>query len=972
MKKGTQLPNINKILIHRLRKYNFQNFSQILNTPEPEPSYFSYFENITNIIYNTMYNDEPNIETEIDKDLDKFSEENIIISDAFDKIWFKKDKDNNKKTNLKILLEEESDIYINKIDNKYKIFCNNHKEIPKIKNKSNINNKNDELIKNQRFLNLKSIYITNEDILLGIPDEYKVQHNEFKTDPDLLSKPVNYLRVKCDGLIKMSTQIDKELEKIIGHTNKLDHYIQNNWQPWNLNINLYFENIKIYHKKIDSIKNKALGNTSKLILKEIKRKNIKKLRDICKQFKTIKESIMTLASLIKNVKQYKLINELIYKNQNYIENIKKIAKGKVGIIDLFEMSLKNFKENNNSHTSSELNKILEEYFQDFVYIDETYLNSFEMFQISEANYKLISSYSYGIKRLLEHLQFKKQRDEIEKIDSLCEYYIQNNLIKSIYNKLRGIFTNTTTDILRKLLDFFKTEIKKKEEENEKENNEQKNDINKNEEKNNDIDIDIDIKEEQGLLLCLIITKFNFCKNMKEFVDEILKVINNSEDKNVTKIIKADFNTECQEIINKIDYYSNFIIKTQLSECFKDSLMNAPINKFLQNYYLINELIEPIISSDEKNKSMLWEYQNNYIRNWTKIKINKFSESYYKSWDPLPEVPYESQLLLNFYFDFDINNNIIENNNFQKALENFEKIKNDFCNIDDNDEIQKTQFLSVKFKNTKKEFETINIKINKTALDIIETSVEVIKLFCLISPGCYGAMLESFSDILIKHITYQKNEIFNYKNNFTVSQKEVCTTSTIFILVKYIYVYFKDCDFFVKIMKHSDKSAIDNFLSVFKVVNEALDLSKKKIEEIIYNNCIDESLKLLEKIQLPNYNVPDKNSDVPVNEYVYTLISVMKIIYDSMIGSYETEFIVKTFKPAIIKFFDKFEYFIFHGKVIEDEKCLKQFRKDMTFLKKNLNFINVFDISEMKSRIDNINKKVLPEHMLKTKKKADEK
>ena len=970
MKKGTQLPNINKILIHRLRKYNFQNFSQILNTPEPEPSYFSYFENITNIIYNTMYNDEPNIETEIDKDLDKFSEENIIISVSFDKIWFKNDKDNNKKTNLKILLEEESDIYINKIDNKYKIFCNNHKEIPKIKNKSNINNKNDELIKNQRFLNLKSIYITNEDILLGIPDEYKVQHNEFKTDPDLLSKPVNYLRVKCDGLIKMSTQIDKELEKILGHTNKLDHYIQNNWQPWNLNINLYFENIKIYHKKIDSIKNKALGNTSKLILKEIKRKNIKKLRDICKQFKTIKESIMTLASLIKNVKQYKLINELIYKNQNYIENIKKIAKGKVGIIDLFEMSLKNFKENNNSHTSGELNKILEEYFQDFVYIDETYLNSFEMFQISEENYKLISSYSYGIKRLLEHLQFKKQRDEIEKIDSLCEYYIQNNLIKSIYNKLRGIFTNTTTDILRKLLDFFKTEIKKKEEENEKENNEQKNDINKNEEKNNDIDIDI--KEEQGLLLCLIITKFNFCKNMKEFVDEILKVINNSEDKNVTKIIKADFNTECQEIINKIDYYSNFIIKTQLSECFKDSLMNAPINKFLQNYYLINELIEPIISSDEKNKSMLWEYQNNYIRNWTKTKINKFSESYYKSWDPLPEVPYESQLLLNFYFDFDINNNIIENNNFQKALENFEKIKNDFCNIDDNDEIQKTQFLSVKFKNTKKEFETINIKINKTALDIIETSVEVIKLFCLISPGCYGAMLESFSDILIKHITYQKNEIFNYKNNFTVSQKEVCTTSTIFILVKYIYVYFKDCDFFVKIMKHSDKSAIDNFLSVFKVVNEALDLSKKKIEEIIYNNCIDESLKLLEKIQLPNYNVPDKNSDVPVNEYVYTLISVMKIIYDSMIGSYETEFIVKTFKPAIIKFFDKFEYFIFHGKVIEDEKCLKQFRKDMTFLKKNLNFINVFDISEMKSRIDNINKKVLPEHMLKTKKKADEK
>ena len=967
MKKGNNLININTILIQRLRKYNFQNFSQILNTPEPEPSYFSYFENITNLIYNTMYNDETNYQTEIDKDLDKFSEDSISIIDLSDTIGIKfksnNNVKNNKKPNLKMLLEEQDNNYINKIDSKYKRFCVNHKEKEKLKYREN-NNKNNEFEGNQRFLNLKSIYITNEDILLGIPDEYKVPNNEFRTDPDLLSKPINYLQIKCNGLIKMSTQIDKELEKILGHTNKLDHYIQNNWQPWNSNINLYYENIQIYHQKIDSIKKKALGNTSKLILKEIKRKNIKKLKDICKQFKTIKESIITLSSLIKNVKQYKLINELIFKNQNYIENIKIIVKGKVGIIDLFDMSLKNFKENNNSHTSGELNKIMDEYFQDFAYIDETYMNNFEMYNISEKNYNTISSYSYGIKRILEHLQFKKQKDEIEKIDSLCEYYIQNNLIKSIYNKLRGIFTNLTADILRKILDFFKNEIKKKEEDEE-------DSINKKEEEENDIDI----KEEQCLLLCLIVTKSNVCKNMKEFLDEILRVINNSEDKNITKIIKADFNNECQEIKNKIEYNSNFIIKSQLSECFKDSLINKPINTFLQNYYLINDLMEPIITSDGKNKSMLWEFQNNFIRNWTKNKINKFSESYYKSWDPLPEVSYESQLFLNFYFDFDINSNVIDvidGNNFQKVLENFEKAKNDFCNEDENENKQKTQFLSVKFRNPKKEIETIDIKINKTALDIIETSVEVIKLFCLITPGSYGVMLESFSEILIKHITYQKNEIFNYKTNFTVSQKEVCTTSTIFILVKYIYVHFKDCDFFVKVMKHSDKSAIDNFLSVFKIVNEALDLSKKKIEEIIYNNCIDESLKLLEKIQLPNYNIPDKDSDVPVNDYVYTFISVMKIIYDSMIGSYETEFIVKIIKPAVVKFFDKFEYFIFHGKVIEDEKCLKQFRKDMTFLKKNLNFINVFDMNEIKSRIDNINKKVLPEHMLKTKKKADEK
>jgi hypothetical protein len=139
------------------------------------------------------------------------------------------------------------------------------------------------------------------------------------------------------------------------------------------------------------------------------------------------------------------------------------------------------------------------------------------------------------------------------------------------------------------------EIKKKEEEEGENGNKNENNSEKVSES------DIAIKEEQCILLCLIATKNEFCKNMKEFIEEIINVVNKSEDKNITKIIKADFNTECQEIINKIDFNSIFFIKSQLSDCFKDSLINAPINKFLENYYLINELMEPIISADEKKK-----------------------------------------------------------------------------------------------------------------------------------------------------------------------------------------------------------------------------------------------------------------------------------------------------------------------------------------------------------------------------------
>ena len=65
-----------------------------------------------------------------------------------------------------------------------------------------------------------------------------------------------------------------------------------------------------------------------LILKEIKRKNIKNVRKIFIQFKKMKESINTLKVLITDVKKYKLTNELIFKNKrngiNNMNNLKAI------------------------------------------------------------------------------------------------------------------------------------------------------------------------------------------------------------------------------------------------------------------------------------------------------------------------------------------------------------------------------------------------------------------------------------------------------------------------------------------------------------------------------------------------------------------------------------------------------------------------------------------------------------------------
>ena len=136
--------------------------------------------------------------------------------------------------------------------------------------------------------------------------------------------------------------------------------------------------------------------------------------------------------------------------------------------------------------------------------------------------------------------------------------------------------------------------------------------------------------------------------------------------------------------------------------------------------------------------------------------------------------------------------------------------------------------------------------------------------------------------------------------------------------------------------------------------------------MIQNKCLKQSLNILRQIELPNYNMV--SGDVPVKEYALSFVSNLKDIYESMINSYEESYIIEMTNKTLEEFFDKFEEFIFHGQKIEEENCLRQFKRDMIFLKKNIGFITIIDLNDVRNRIDNINKSVLPESMLKTKKK----
>ena len=232
------------------------------------------------------------------------------------------------------------------------------------------------------------------------------------------------------------------------------------------------------------------------------------------------------------------------------------------------------------------------------------------------------------------------------------------------------------------------------------------------------------------------------------------------------------------------------------------------------------------------------------------------------------------------------------------------------------------------------------------------------MFSIFHKDCYGFILENFTNMIIFHLNFQIDQIYGGKCGFSVSQQEISMTYAIFLLIEYIYEHIKNSDFFVTIAENSDTKIYDNYLDVNKNIKDCCDLSKSRIEDLIENNCISETLNKLSVIKLPYYNVI--SGDVPVNEYALYYVSSLKDVYVSMLNCYEEQYMKETIKKALDDFFDKFEDYILHGKKIEDDNCLKQFKRDMIFLKKNFVFIEIMDITEIKDRIENINKSVLPD------------
>ena len=485
---------LNNILIDRIRKYQSQDVTQLLNSPIDEDSNNSYLGGLINFVGD----DSNNLDEEINNFLDKVSIDEIYIESLPDneykkdqeennnkgiKILNEENKENNNENNnlniniftennkpensIRILLAENYNNYFDVISNQYEKYDNNH--FPKIiipDNKNNKNNKDNtkkvmlnnlrnkifytedgqKIIINDEIYTSSLPFLKNKKIYENIPSIFKKNTNDFSLDLDLLDESIENIQKKNIEFIEINKSVSTSMSKIISFCNQLDIYIKNKLEPFNTSINISYQKIFKKKQKIKEIKEKTMKNSGNIILKRLKMNNVLKVINKLKVYTKLKNNMNNLEQFISDPKNYQKTLDLINKCKNDIEILKQENNSNNTtdpIIEIFQNKLVEYKNENDGYMSGELSQVLNNYFGKFFLIDydinEKNYKLYEKYNISKFVLEKISLYPKKYNDIITSIIFSEAKEELEKMSDICDYYIKSNLINNLYTQLRGIF-----------------------------------------------------------------------------------------------------------------------------------------------------------------------------------------------------------------------------------------------------------------------------------------------------------------------------------------------------------------------------------------------------------------------------------------------------------------------------------------------------------------------------------------------------
>ena len=918
-----------------LRKWQCQNFSEIINQPIKNKSNRGSFSNLSfqsiknKITHNSSFRTQ--YQTNNSKNFEQFESIDFIPvtqrESRNDLESSRNSKEAPKTDNMKKLIEQNYTNYLAGLKNKYPTFKFNHYSKYEKRNKvyknfklkinhpsanhNNINNENNEI---------KEEYIKS-DILdtLGLQEGITNDSNDFLIKRDFLERnDLDEINMIKDDLVFKTTVIDKELNAIIKeNSNDLVNYIESNKNLNNI-IDKFVKIMETRNKYKNFLKKNYMINNAKLILINNKKNNLIKLKEVLKLLIGLDKHVYEIENL--NNEEDNNIKEISDNLNNIKEKVRKVKNllinKKINIINETEKNLLIYEMKGEQQLNIQFQLNIEKLFNNSLIYDK-------------------------INNLNLNIKFKETKFNLEK-----EVDIKNNLI---YVDNDFSYENNNDNIFVNFLLFY-------------------NNIQNNQSRIRNILIslldmlDIIIKDNADIMELVEKLRENF-KNIiiKHF--EIIQNLQNCSD----KIIKVKLLSNCYKTIMSNYYYilnlfkNNFGLVPKIFINLTNFIQNE-MNKILKALVLgyIHESIDENIQLFFTNTKKIKEYMDDYL-NFNKINWFEFTyDTYYefistyfdnKKTELLNKIKDEDwNQFVNINISFQILFNNIMKNKDNLDIMNSSVLNQELDNISNNENIHMLEFNGQKFKIIKILLNIIqfiyesiiiftNSKNNKLQNETITNLYNII----------YEILLKCQQTIINSNNTIEDNNI-NNNNNLRITEKEISLLS-------------------------SNTKVIFKILEIFlnKFPNEKIT----KIISNINNNCIEainellsqlrgNMLNELNKLNFDNYpTFQEKNYNVYIKKF-----TLMKKVYDNIINGFSNEEVKNIFENNFNIVFDNMDK-ILNGKRINDDNMLKQFRMEMNYIKKVLKMFEFIDVNDYKEKIEKYITNINPEKIVKKRKKKKE-
>ena len=916
--------NLKNVPINRyLRGFKCQNCTELINLPKTN-------KNILNIsfvgIKNSIKNNTSYLKTNATNNNNLLQ---ITINDNF-----KTDNEDelSKSTFIQgntfsLLLKKKNLNYTLSLKKLYPIFKFNHYSKPNENINKEIyikNIKKDTLDNNKKYV--QSILID----ILGLQNNIIDEPENFLIKRDFLERTcLDEIIMIKDDLVLKTLMIDKELIRIVTNNSyRIISYIENNINIGH-KIDSYLSSLKGKRNCKMNLKEKFIGNSTKLFLVENKKQNVMKIKYYLNEINKIKDDFSKLDNLDKGESDNKIqeLKSLINNIRNKIKEIKekKIFKDLI-IFNIMEKELMNYENKEKKHILIEFNKTINILIDICLVYDIENEITNEKIELKKTNFNLNKDFD------------KKDKDTFVDLDFECDNFDFMLIYNNIEEDSKNIKIRNTLISLLELFDMIKKQ---------------------------NLDIKIIIIQLKEQFNVIIKNSYNKIESFNFKIFQKLYYVSN-----LFTIILSNY------------YYLLFLFQNNFGLApvhFKDLTtyirkemditLKNPINEYLNEFVITGNLkiFHEKSSIVERKCNSYLNYTNLYWFDFIGDLYQEFFRKYYdKQVDNLKEKLRKEnwEQLMNIKQIYQDVFDLITNSDTDTIEDDEEKYTSYIdLDIDNMNKINDDEEILEKQKNNEYLFIKTESEENNSKHKIIYFTLYIIK-FIYESLFMYSNLIDENYQKVIVVCTYKTiNDIIKMEKDIIINSSDGKINGIKLITEKELSLLNSN----ILIIKRALQTFLIKYpFNEIKLTFEDAEKSTQYSMILLLNELISEMLNLFNELNFENYPI---FSGKGYNEYIFKFTK-MKKIYDNMKYAFLKNDIINIFKMEFNNVIDSMEKIVGKKPNIVNDAQLKQFRREMVYMRKVLEMFDLIDVKEYQEKIEKISKIVNPNKVIKRKKKID--